>query len=70
VIAGPIVTIYSRFRFMNFLHGFMDGTAAIVIQNPKQKSDNIRAIAKPFQIWVYPSIPISEWIYLLYDETS
>ena len=62
MIAGPIAPIHSRFRFMNFLHGFMDGTAAIVIQNPKQKSDNIRAIAKPFQIWVYPSIHIFEWM--------
>ena len=53
---GAISPIHGRLQFMDFLHGFMDGSAVIVIPNPQPIGENIRAIVKPFQLWVYRPI--------------
>ena len=53
---GAISPIHGRLQFMDFLHGFMDGSAVIVIPNPQPIGGNIRAIVKPFQLWVYRPI--------------
>ena len=48
-----IVPIQSRFEWMDFLHGHMDGSAAMIIKRPELVNENIHAIAKPFQPWVF-----------------
>ena len=52
VIAAGMSMIYVRFKQMDFLHGFMDGSGVIVIPKPSIANENIDAIIKPFQFWV------------------
>ena len=52
LVVGTIVPIHSRFEWMDFLHGHMDGSAALIIKKAKIVNENINAIAKPFQPWV------------------
>ena len=42
----------SRFKWMDFLHGYLEWSAALIIPNPKPIKENIAAIVKPFQFWV------------------
>ena len=37
---------------MDFLHGYLEWSAALIIPNPKPIKENIAAIVKPFQFWV------------------
>ena len=53
LVVGTITQLYSRFEWMDFLHGYVDGSAAMIIPKPQPLKDNIRAIAKPFQFWVW-----------------
>ena len=54
LVVGTLVPIHSRFEWMDFLHGHMDGSAALIIKKPiKIVNENIHAIAKPFQPWVF-----------------
>jgi len=53
LVVGTIVPIHSRFEWMDFLQGHMDGSAAIIIKKPELVNENIHAIAKPFQPWVF-----------------
>jgi hypothetical protein len=53
LVIGPISPVYNRFEWMDFLHGHVDGSAAIIIPKPQPTKYNIRAITKPFQLWVW-----------------
>ena len=37
---------------MDFLHGYLESAAALIIAKPEPIKDNIAAIVKPFQPWV------------------
>lgn len=52
LLLGTVVPIYSRFEWMVFLHGYLEGSAAIIILKPQPMKENIRAIVKPFKPWV------------------
>ena len=52
LVVGALAPIHSRFVWMDFLHGYVDGTAAMIIPKPQPYKSNISAIAKPFQSWV------------------
>ena len=54
LVVGTIVPIQSRFEWMDFLHGHMDGSAAMIIKKPERVNENIHAIAKPFQALANP----------------
>ena len=48
LVVGTRVPIKSRFEWMDFLHGHMDGSAAMIIKKPERVNENIHAIANPF----------------------
>ena len=52
LIVGLVVPTPSRFKWMDFLHGYLEWSAALIIPNPKPIKENIAAIVKPFQFWV------------------
>ena len=52
VAVGAIAPIHSRFKWMDFLHGHLEGSSALIIPRPQPFKNNIQAIAKPFQSWV------------------
>nr|CAH0108341.1 unnamed protein product [Daphnia galeata] len=57
LIIGPVVSTPKRAAVMEFADGFMYTTGALLIPMPKP-SDNVAAVAKPFQL--------SVWIALLF----
>jgi len=53
LVVGALAPIHSRFRYMDFLHGHLDGSAALIIPKPQTINKNaVVAIVKPFQLWV------------------
>ncbi|KZS11624.1 Uncharacterized protein APZ42_023549 [Daphnia magna] len=53
VVIGPVVTTPSRFAIMDFAEGFMYTSGALLIPMPTS-SENVAAVAKPFQrsVWI------------------
>ena len=52
-MVGAIGLFQYRLKIMDFLHGFLEGTVVLVIPNPQLLTQNIDAIIKPFQPWVF-----------------
>jgi hypothetical protein len=52
LVVGAIAPIYSRYEWMDFLHGYLEGSAVMIIPKPQPFKNNIQAIVKPFQSWV------------------
>ena len=49
---GVLAPMHSRFEWMDFLYGYVEGRAAMIIPKPQPFKINISAITKPFQFWV------------------
>ena len=52
MIVGPLALLQSRLKQIDFLHGFVEGTIALIIPEPKSEQEDIRVVVKPFQNWV------------------
>lgn len=53
LVIGTVAQFYIRLDWMDFLHGYVDGTVVMIIPNPQPVKYNVRAIVKPFQFWVW-----------------
>jgi len=54
LVVGTVAQFYSRVEWMDFLHGYGDGSVVMIIPNPQPDKYNVRAIVKPFQfsVWI------------------
>ena len=49
LVVGTVLPIHSRFQWMDYLHGYLESAAALIIPKPEPFNSNIGAIVKPFQ---------------------
>lgn len=53
LVVGTLAPMYILFEQLDFLHGHLDGSSALIIPKPQPVNQNIHAIFKPFQTWVF-----------------